>query len=107
MGIYPAADQLVYKTNGATLDTNLSIAEGDHTVVVQEWDNCGGSSATQVNLNVGSSGSGSGTPAGAKLSATSMPQAAGLATLCCRRTILFAATVSPADRRQPGRGRPA
>jgi hypothetical protein len=53
MGIYPAADQLVYKTNGATLDTNLSIADGDYTAVVQEWDNCGGSFATPVNLVVG------------------------------------------------------
>jgi hypothetical protein len=67
MGIYPAADQLVYKTNGATLDTNLLIGDGDHSVVVQEWDNCGGSSAAQVNLKVGSSGTGGGPPPGAKI----------------------------------------
>ena len=62
MGIYPAAGQLAFTGKGASLDTNVSIGSGDHTVVVQEWDNCGGTAKTPINLTVGSStGSGGGT----------------------------------------------
>jgi major membrane immunogen (membrane-anchored lipoprotein) len=66
MGIYPAAGNLAYKVNGATLDAIISLGNGDHSVVVQEWDNCGGTSTTAVNLTVGSGGSGSGLPSNAK-----------------------------------------
>ena len=67
MGIYPAAGNLAYKTSGASLDTNLSLGSGDQSVVVQEWDNCGGTSKTAVNLTVGSSSeSGSTLPSNAK-----------------------------------------
>jgi major membrane immunogen (membrane-anchored lipoprotein) len=67
MGIYPAAGNLAYKISGAKLDTNLSLGNGDQTVVVQEWDNCGGASKAAVNLTVGStSGTGSTLPSNAK-----------------------------------------
>ena len=62
MGIYPAAGQLAFHANGASLDTNLSLGGGGHTVIVQEWDNCGGTAKTPVNLTVGSSSGGGGTP---------------------------------------------
>jgi hypothetical protein len=67
MGIYPAAGQLAYKVKGAKLDTNLHMGDGERTVVVQEWDNCGRTAKTAVNLTVGSSsGTGSSLPSNAK-----------------------------------------
>lgn len=67
IGIYPAAGQLVYTAKGASLDTNLSMNNGNYSVVVQEWDNCGGSAKTAVNLAVGvGSTGGNGLPANAK-----------------------------------------
>ena len=68
MGIYPAAGKLAYKVSGAKLDTNVSMGNGDHSVIVQEWDNCGGTSKTPVNLSVGTSSSGGGSdlPSNAK-----------------------------------------
>jgi hypothetical protein len=61
MGIYPAAGQLAFTSNGASLDTSLTIGAGTRTVVVQEWDNCGGSAKTPVNITVSGTG-GSTTP---------------------------------------------
>jgi major membrane immunogen (membrane-anchored lipoprotein) len=58
MGIYTAPYQLAYQTNGASLDTNLSLSPGTYNTTVQEWDNCGSSSSTPVSITVTSSGSG-------------------------------------------------
>jgi hypothetical protein len=66
MGIYPAAGNLVFTSNGPNLDTNITIGNGEHTVVVQQWDHCGGTAKTPVNLTVGSSSTGGGLPANAK-----------------------------------------
>ena len=66
MGIYTAPFVLAYKVNGASLSTSLSMSSGTQYPVVQEWDNCGGSSKVQLKVTVdpssnnGSSGSGSG-----------------------------------------------
>ena len=53
MGIY-VNNKLVYTVQGASLNTNISMAAGAEHTVVQEWDHCGGASYTTVNLNVGS-----------------------------------------------------
>ena len=52
MGIYPAAGQLAYVVGGSKLDTNLNLAAGTYNAVVQEWDNCGGSSTAAVPITV-------------------------------------------------------
>jgi hypothetical protein len=56
MGIYPAPGDLVYKVSGAKINTNVSLSAGTYNVVVQEWDNCGGNSTSQVKITVGSGG---------------------------------------------------
>jgi hypothetical protein len=48
MGIYTAPGQLAYVSQGASLKTNLALAAGNYTAVVQEWDNCGGAAKTPV-----------------------------------------------------------
>ncbi len=51
MGIY-VNDQLVYATQGANLNTLISMGAGNQKTVVQEWDLCGGSTSTPVNVTV-------------------------------------------------------
>lgn len=61
MGIYTAPYALAYKVNGASLNTILNLnANTTYYTVVQEWDNCGGSSTTPVTIHVGSGGGGGG-----------------------------------------------
>jgi hypothetical protein len=57
MGIYTAPGILAYETPGASLNTLLELNPGTYNTVVQEWDNCGGSSIAQVTIQVGSSNS--------------------------------------------------
>lgn len=52
MGIY-VNNQLVYQQNGSSLSTDITLANGSYYTFVQEWDKCGGSSGTAVNLTVG------------------------------------------------------
>ena len=52
MGIYTAPFVLAYRVSGAKIDTNLSLSAGTYNTVVQEWDNCGGSSTTTVSITV-------------------------------------------------------
>jgi hypothetical protein len=54
MGIYPSPYKLAYVVNGASLNTSLSLSPGKYYAVVQEWDHCGGSTATPVTITVGS-----------------------------------------------------
>jgi hypothetical protein len=54
-GIY-VDDALVYTAYSAAIDTPISLSAGYHHTVVQEWDNCGGSSIADVNVFVQSSG---------------------------------------------------
>jgi hypothetical protein len=49
MGVY-IDNASVYVVNGANLSTTLQLAPGAHMAAVQEWDYCGGSTLTQVNL---------------------------------------------------------
>lgn len=51
MGVY-VNNNLLYVTNGAKLDTILTLAVGIQSTVVQEWDNCGASATVPVKLTV-------------------------------------------------------
>ena len=53
MGIY-VNYQLSYVTYSSSLNTTLSLNPGSYYTVVQEWDNCGGSTYTPVIINVSS-----------------------------------------------------
>ncbi len=52
MGIYPSPYQLAYTSGGSSLSTTLNFNPGSYSVVVQEWDYCGGASKTTVNITV-------------------------------------------------------
>jgi major membrane immunogen (membrane-anchored lipoprotein) len=52
IGIYSAPGNLVYSTSGSSLNTELTFSPGTYQTTVQEWDNCGGSSATPVTIYV-------------------------------------------------------
>ncbi|MEY2413783.1 MAG: hypothetical protein QOD84_2389 [Acidobacteriaceae bacterium] len=56
VGIYSAPYVLKFVQAGSKLNTNLNLSPGTYNTVVQEWDNCGGSSSTPVKLTVGSGG---------------------------------------------------
>jgi len=58
MGIYTAPYVLAYTVSGAKLNTVLSLNPGTYNTVVQEWDNCGGSTKTPVAITVVGSQSG-------------------------------------------------
>jgi len=53
MGVYDN-NSLVYTVSGASLNTSLTMANGAHHTVVEEWDYCGGAAYTTVNISVGS-----------------------------------------------------
>jgi hypothetical protein len=55
MGIYTAPYKLAYAGQGANLKTSLALSPGKYNVVVQEWDNCGGSTTKPVTITVGGS----------------------------------------------------
>jgi hypothetical protein len=57
MGIYTSPGVLAYQTQGAALNTLLSLNPGVYNTVVQEWDNCGSSTYTPVTIRVGDSNS--------------------------------------------------
>jgi major membrane immunogen (membrane-anchored lipoprotein) len=52
IGIFSAPGALAYSTSGSKLNTELTFAPGDYPTVVQEWDNCGGTSTTPVTIHV-------------------------------------------------------
>ena len=62
MGVYTAPYQLAATSSGATLNTLITLPPGTYHTVVQEWDNCGGSSKTPIDITVGGGGGGGGTP---------------------------------------------
>jgi hypothetical protein len=56
MGIYTAPGVLAYTVKGASLNTLLNLSPNTtYNTVIQEWDNCGGSSSTPVTIKVGGS----------------------------------------------------
>jgi phospholipase C len=58
MGIW-VNNSLVYKVNGNSLNTTITLNPGTYSTVVQEWDHCGGASHTNIKITVASGGSGS------------------------------------------------
>jgi hypothetical protein len=69
-GVY-VNNQLIYKTGGNKLNTQLSLATGTQNAVVQEWDNCGGAAKTPVTVKVsGGSSSGGGSSGGGSSSSS-------------------------------------
>ena len=50
MGIY-VDNKLVFSTPGTTIDTSLQFAPGTHNTYVQQWDYCGGSDGTAVQVS--------------------------------------------------------
>ncbi len=52
IGIYTEPGVLAYTTSGAKLNTELTLNPGTYTVVLQDWDNCGGSSETPITIYV-------------------------------------------------------
>ncbi len=59
MGVY-VDNQLQVVVNGHTMNTDVTISQGSHKTVVQEWDYCGGSTYTTVNITVSGGGGGGG-----------------------------------------------
>jgi hypothetical protein len=55
MGIYTAPGVLAYTITGSALNTELTLNPGTYHTAVQEWDNCGGSSATSITVVVSGS----------------------------------------------------
>lgn len=51
MGVY-VDNNLIYVANGNSLNTNITMSAGKHHTVVQEWDYCGGSTYTPVDVTV-------------------------------------------------------
>ena len=51
MGVY-VNNKLNYVVSGAKLNTNISMAPGSYDTVVQEWDNCGGSTFKHLPVTV-------------------------------------------------------
>jgi len=55
MGVYAGPNQLVYTVQGANLNAQINLNPGVYNTVVEEWDNCGGSSRAPVTITVGGS----------------------------------------------------
>jgi hypothetical protein len=58
MGIYTAPGKLAFKISKNSLDTNVTMSDGKYDVIVQEWDNCGGSVSKTVSITVNGGGGG-------------------------------------------------
>jgi major membrane immunogen (membrane-anchored lipoprotein) len=58
MGVYTSAGVLAYTSQGASLNTTLTLNPGTYHTVVQEWDGCGGSASTPVTVQVAGANSG-------------------------------------------------
>lgn len=52
IGLYTAPYVLAYVVNGASLNTQLTLNPGTYSIVVQEWDFCGGASGTPLTVTV-------------------------------------------------------
>lgn len=58
MGVYTAPGVLAFVSQGATLNTALTLNPGTYHTVVQEWDGCGGSASTPITIQVAGPSSG-------------------------------------------------
>jgi len=61
MGIYTAPGKLAYTTQGAELNTELTLSPGTYSTTVEEWDKCGGAATTPITITVGGGNGTSGT----------------------------------------------
>lgn len=52
MGVYTTPYVLAYQVSGSSMNTYLTMTAGTYNTVVQEWDNCGGSSKTALTITV-------------------------------------------------------
>jgi hypothetical protein len=43
---------LMYKTDGASLNTQLNLTPGTHNTTIKEWDNCGGNAGKWMSITV-------------------------------------------------------
>ncbi len=64
-------NQLMYKGNGANVDTYVNASQGTHYAVVQCWDNTGAVTKQSVQVNVSTGGGGGGGAFSKDFSATS------------------------------------
>ena len=51
MGVY-VDNKLIYTVNGNALNTEITLAVGPESTVVEEWDYCGGATYTPINLSI-------------------------------------------------------
>jgi len=73
IGIYTAPGVLTYVTQGSSLNALLQFNPGTYNTVVQEWDNCGGSTSTPITILVGSANGGSVNVAAPRANSTVSP----------------------------------
>jgi len=87
VGIY-VNNQRVYVVKGATLNTDLSLSPGAYRTAVQEWDSCGGSTVTPVNITVAAqSGVSVSSPANNSSVTSPVTYVASASTSTCSRGI--------------------
>jgi hypothetical protein len=55
MGIYTGPNRLAYVTNGANLNTSLTLNPGTYNTIIEEWDHCGGAATTPITITVANS----------------------------------------------------
>ena len=60
-GIYTGPGQLAYRTLGSSLNAKVALPSGTHSITVQEWDHCGGTSKAPLTITVGSGNPGANT----------------------------------------------
>jgi hypothetical protein len=89
MGIYTSPGVLAYVTQSSSLNTLLQLNPGTYNTVVQEWDNCGGTSYTPITIRVGSSNSGQVTVSAPQANSTVSPtvQFVASATTSCSKGV--------------------
>jgi Bacterial Ig domain len=86
MGVYIDGDR-VYVVPGASLNTTLTLGEGTHNTVLEEWDGCGGATTASRTVTVSSqSGVSVSTPASGS-TVTSPVSIVGSATSSCSKGV--------------------
>jgi hypothetical protein len=56
MGVYDAPHQKIAGQNGANISTSVTVPAGTTSLVIEEWDNCGGAATTTVPITLSSNG---------------------------------------------------
>ncbi len=90
VGIYTAPYVRAFVTQGAKLDTTLTLNPGTYNTVVQEWDNCGGTSTAAIKITVSSGGGSPGvhvTAPGNNATVTAPARFTATATSACSKGV--------------------